>query len=239
MQKNLSCRSLWDAKKNIYLFMSLLAFINLFFLSLGVLLYQYKEAFFPDLVTYSSNGLSATDLLFPTISLQYLGLLAPIVFMVGLTASTFSSADSVLTTLTTSAYYDLFKFHKLEANNASRASNFRHLTHIGFAIALFIVILFIRSFNSQAVISTILTIASYTYGPLLGLFAFGIFTRYKPVDNLVPLVCLIAPAICYILSLNPYNVLGQYQLSLEILPLNGLITFGGMWLISFGNKNEG
>lgn len=232
MQKNLSCRSLGEAKKNIYLFTSLLSFVNLFFLSLGVLLYQYSEASGLPGALSAQNGLSPSDLLFPSLSLEHLGYAAAVIFMVGLTASTFSSADSVLTTLTTSAYYDLFKFDKKAASDVRKADYYRHATHIGFAIALFLVILIIRFFNNQAIISTILTIAGYTYGPLLGLFAFGIFTKRKAQDHYVPFVCLAAPAICYFISLNPFEILGDYKMSLEVLPLNGLLTFGGLRMIS-------
>jgi SSS family transporter len=228
MQKNLSCRSLGDAQKNIYWFSIVMAVVNLFFLSLGALLYVYSE----------SKGIAIpakTDNLFPMLALQHLGTFAGLVFIIGLTAATFSSADSVLTTLTTSFYIDF-----LDAENKSysekKKTSIRHVVHIGFAVILLLVILVFKAMNNAAIIDTVLMLAGYTYGPLLGMFAFGLFSKRSVNDRLVPLICLLSPAVCYFININSVTYLGGYKFGNELLILNGSITFLGLLLISNGSK---
>jgi Na+/proline symporter len=224
MQKNLSCKTLPEAQKNIYSFSFIQLAVNLFFLSLGVLLYEFAVA----------KGISLpakSDEIFPFLALHHLGWFAAIVFIVGLTAATFNSADSVLTTLTTSFYFDfLDKKDQGESN--------RKLIHIAFAILLLLVIMIFKWLNNSAVISTVLFIAGITYGPLLGLFMFGILTSRKVKDNFVPFICIIAPAISYVLSeLSKINKDG-YQIGNELLLINGLLTFLGIWLISYKDTSK-
>jgi SSS family transporter len=167
MQKNLSCRSLAAAKKNIYAFTSVMVLVNLLFVSLGVLLFHYA----------ATTGIALpakTDALFPTLALGHLGTFAAIVFVIGLTAATFSSADSVLTTLTTSFCIDLLGMEERKELTEAQRTAMRHKVHIGFAVLLWLVILGFQAINSKAIIDAIFTLASYTYGPLLGLFAFGL-----------------------------------------------------------------
>jgi SSS family transporter len=231
MQKNLSCPNLKDAQKNIRWFSAVLIFVNLFFLALGALLYIYcaeKGVSIPTL----ANGKPNTDYLFPMLALEHLGLFAAVVFMIGLTAATFSSADSVLTTLTTSVYVDVLHADKKTEMDEKKRKRLRHIIHIGFAVILLIVILVFKAMNNDAIINTILAIAGYTYGPLLGLFSFGLFTKKVVNDKLVPIVCLIAPAICYILSMNSEKWLGGYKFGFELLLLNGMLTYLGMIFIS-------
>lgn len=227
MQKNLSCHSLGDAQKNLRWFSLVMVIVNVFFLSLGVLLYTYATA--------KGVTVARTDFLFPTLALDHLGAFAGIVFIVGLTAATFSSADSVLTTLTTSFMIDFL--HKGEGTeNEKQVRTIRHLTHIGFAVILLGVILIFRAMNKQAIIDTVLMLAGYTYGPLLGLFFFGIFSRRRIQDKLVPVICILSPLVCYILDTNSKELFNGYLFGNELLLVNGLITFTGLMLIQTRTK---
>ncbi len=224
MQKNLSCRSLAAAKKNIYAFTSVMVLVNLLFVSLGVLLFHYA----------ATKGIALpekTDALFPTLALGHLGTFAAIVFVIGLTAATFSSADSVLTTLTTSFCIDLLGMEERKELTEAQRTSMRHKVHIGFAVLLWLVILGFQAINSKAIIDAIFTLASYTYGPLLGLFAFGLFNKAKVQDRWVPLVCVVSPLICYVLQQNSAAWFHGYKIGFELLILNGLLTFLGLWLI--------
>ncbi len=238
MQKNLSLRTLGDAQKNIRWFSIVLIIVNFLFLSLGALLYLYSGSKGIDL-PLKPDGSIKTDDVFPVLALTYLGTFASIVFILGLIAATFSSADSVLTSLTTSFMID-FKMEKrsklndseiLDEQNEKTNTKRRHLIHIGFAVLLLLVILLFRVLNDSAIINTILTIAGYTYGPLLGLFAFGIFTKWEVRDKFTPIICVIAPVICYLLSMNSKVWFGGYEFGHEILILNGALTFLGLLLI--------
>ena len=224
MQKNLSCRSLREAKKNIYSFTAVMVLVNLLFVSLGVLLYHYASA----------KGVAIpkqTDQLFPTLALHHLGAFAAIVFVVGLTAATFSSADSVLTTLTTSFCIDWLGMEERPDMTEARRTALRHKVHVGFAVVLWLVILGFKLVNSKAIIDAIFTLASYTYGPLLGLFAFGLFARSSVRDRWVPAVCCAAPVICFVVQDNSAAWFGGYKMGFELLMLNGLLTATGLWLI--------
>ena len=224
MQKNLSCRSLREAKKNIYAFTAVMVLVNLLFVSLGVLLYHYASA----------KGVAIpkqTDQLFPTLALHHLGAFAAIVFVVGLTAATFSSADSVLTTLTTSFCIDWLGMEERPDMTEARRTALRHKVHVGFAVVLWLVILGFKLVNSKAIIDAIFTLASYTYGPLLGLFAFGLFARSPVRDRWVPAVCCAAPVICFVVQDNSAAWFGGYKMGFELLMLNGLLTATGVWLI--------
>jgi len=223
MQKNLSCKSLGDAKKNILSFSLVMAIVNLFFLSLGALLWMYADQIGLEL-PLNAAGKPNTDYLFPTLALNNLGTWAGLLFILGLTAATFSSADSVLTTLTTSCYVDFLGYDKKVVDERKK-TNARHLIHAGFAVILLMVILLFQALNSKAIIDTVLTLAGYTYGPLLGLFAFGILTKRKAEDKWVPLICVLAPLLCYLIDMNSINWFGGYQFGYELLILNGLLTF--------------
>lgn len=224
MQKNLSCRSLGEAKKNIYAFTGVMVLVNLLFVSLGVLLFHYAK-------TKGIEVPKLTDQLFPTLALHHLGTFAAVVFVVGLTAATFSSADSVLTTLTTSFCIDWLGMEERPNLSEAQRTALRHKVHIGFALILWLVILGFKLLNSKAIIDAIFTLASYTYGPLLGLFAFGLFARAAVRDGWVPMICVVAPVLCFVLQTNSARWLGGYKLGFELLMLNGLLTFAGLWLI--------
>ena len=219
MQKNLTCRNLGDAQKNIFWFCVILVIANLLFLFLGALLYLYSESVNFQLPT-------STDDLYPLLALNELGFLTSIIFILGIIAAAYSSADSALTSLTTSFCIDFLDIQK--RNNKRKT---RLLVHIGFSILLFIVILIFNEINDESVINSIFKAAGYTYGPLLGLFSFGIFTKYKIKDKFVFLVCLISPLISYLINIYSEELLFGYRFGFEILLLNGLLTFLGLYFI--------
>ena len=175
MQKNLSCKTLGEAQKNINAFSIIVVIVNLLFLSLGALLYIYANS---KHIAIPERG----DELFPFLAFNNLGTFAGLVFVIGLTAATFNSADSVLTTLTTSFYID---FLRKETDNSEAHTKLRILIHIGFAVVLLITVLLFGAFTDQSMIFLVMSIAAITYGPLLGLFAFGIFTKRITNDKLV------------------------------------------------------
>jgi Na+/proline symporter len=232
MQKNLSCKSIGEAQKNMFTFTGIFVVINLFFLSVGALLYIYatKNGI---AIPIDALGNVRTDFLFPEIALNHLAVLPAIIFMLGLTAATFATTDSALTALTTSFCVDFLGMDKIE--NAAKANmvRTRHFVHIGFSLLLFLVIIIFNAINDASVVSMIFKIASYTYGPLLGLYCFGLFMKRKTVhDKLVPLICLLSPAICFLISYNSAALLGDYVIDNELIIINGLITFIGLLLIS-------
>jgi Na+/proline symporter len=224
MQKNLTCKTLGDAQKNMFVFSGILVLANILFLTLGGLLWLYA----------SSMGVeipAKTDLLYPTIALQYLSPAIGIVFVVGLIAAAYSSADSALTSLTTSFCIDFLQFEKKERTDAQKKRT-RLFVHIGFSLLLLCIILIFRSLNNDAIINEIFTIAGYTYGPLLGLFSFGLFTTRKINDPLVWVVCILSPIISFIVNVNSASLFNGFQFGFLILAFNGLLTFVGLWLIS-------
>ncbi|MBE9491807.1 MAG: sodium:solute symporter [Bacteroidetes bacterium] len=224
MQKNLSCRNIREAKKNMYWMSSCLVPVNFLFLILGAVLYLFAS-------TKSIPVPELTDDLFPIIALKYLGPTAGIVFMIGLIAAAYSSADSALTSLTTSFSIDILGLQKKDHMDERRKVRIRYLIHIGVSFTVLLVIMIFRAVNDQSVISKLFTLAGYTYGPLLGIYAFGLFTRWRVKDSLVPLIALLSPAICYIISIFDQALLNGYNFGFELLILNGLITFAGLLII--------
>jgi Na+/proline symporter len=225
MQKNLSCKNLKDAQKNMFSFSFVLVFVNLLFLFLGALLYVYsKEINIPIP--------ARTDELFPSIAIEHLGTFAGLIFIIGLISAAYPSADGALTSLTTSVCIDFLGFQSTTKLNEEQKKKTRVWVHISFAFVLLLVIIIFRAINDQAVVSKLFTVAGYTYGPLLGLYSFGLFSKRKPTDKFVPLVCLLSPIICYILNVNSKEWLAGYEFGFELLILNGIITFIGLWLLS-------
>ncbi len=219
MQKNLTCKNLSDAQKNIFWFCVILVIANLLFLSLGALLYLYSESINFQLPT-------STDDLYPLLALNELGFLTSIIFILGIIAAAYSSADSALTSLTTSFCIDFLDIEKRKNKRKKRL-----LVHIGFSVLLFVVILIFNEINNESVINSIFKAAGYTYGPLLGLFSFGIFTKHKIKDRFVFLICIISPIISYLINIYSEELLFGYKFGFEILLLNGLLTFIGLYLI--------
>ena len=233
MQKNLSMKTIGEAQKNMFTFTGIFVILNIFFLSVGALLYVFATKNGIEIPLDHISGKPRTDFLFPEIALNYLTTIPAIVFMLGLTAATFATTDSALTALTTSFCVDFLGMGKKENLEKKDAVKKRHMVHVGFSILMFLVILVINALNSSSVVSLIFTIASYTYGPLLGLYSFGLFVKNRGLhDKLVPIVCIIAPILCYFFATNSKALLGGYVFSVELILVNGLITFIGLLLIS-------
>ena len=231
MQKNLSCKNIGEAQKNMFTFTGIFVLINIFFLSVGALLYLYAEK--NGIAIPMVDGVARTDLLFPEIAFNHLSLVPAVVFLLGLTAATFATTDSALTALTTSFCVDFLGMDKAENQNKPNIVRTRHLVHVGFSFLMFLVIILFNAVNDASVVKMIFKIASYTYGPLLGLYAFGLFMKSKTVhDKLVPFVCVIAPAICFFISKYSAELLGDYTLDNELIIVNSCITFIGLLLIS-------
>ena len=229
MQKNLSCKTLKESQTNIFAFSFILIFANILFLALGALLYIYAN----------NIGLEIperTDLLYPQIAINHLSPGIGIVFILGLIAAAYSSADSALTALTTAFCVDFLGFEKNESADAASNKRTRFLVHIGFSTLIFLVIILFNALNDTAVISKIFEWAGYTYGPLLGLFAFGMFTNLKIKDKLVIPVCIAAPILSYWLNYN--NLFIGFELGFLIILLNGILTFIGLWAISYDDGQE-
>ncbi len=215
MQKNLSCRNIGDAQKNMFWFSIILVFVNLLFLGLGALLFMYA----------TKNGVAIperADYLFPEIAVNNLSKFAAIIFFLGLIAAAYSSADSALTSLTTSFSIDILGFNPNDISTSTR--NKRILIHLGFSFLLFIMILIFDKLGDESVISQIFSWAQLTYGPILGLFMYGLMTKLKVFDPLVPIVCIVAAAGAYLLNKFGLNPQG-YDLGYLLLPVNGLLTF--------------
>ncbi|KGL63959.1 sodium:solute symporter [Polaribacter sp. Hel1_85] len=220
MQKNLTCRNLKDAQKNMFWFTIVLVIVNFFFLALGVLLTDYAQR----------NGIDAhKDQLFPIIATKgILGLATALFFLLGLIAAAYSSADSALTSLTTSFSIDILEIDKKKDKNEQE--KIRKKIHIIFSLVLIATILIFKYFIADAsVIAKIFTFAGYTYGPLLGLYAFGMFTKLKVKDKVVPFICLIAPILTYVISFYSKEKLG-FDFGFFVLVLNGFLTFISLYL---------
>lgn len=231
MQKNLSCKSLGEAQKNIFWFSIVMVIVNVFFLALGVLLYQYYAHSFIDLPMNAETGKVITDKVFPNLALNHLGVFAGLIFIIGLTAATFSSADSVLTTLTTSTYVDMLEYDRNTKLSEKQKTKRRTYIHIGFAFILWLVIIIFDILNQRAIIDTILMLAGYTYGPLLGLFAIGLFTKLKLNDKLVPIICVIAPVVTYVLANYVVKPMTTYEIGNELIIINAAITMLGLMFV--------
>ncbi|MBF6608397.1 MAG: sodium:solute symporter [Flavobacterium sp.] len=233
MQKNLSCKNIGEAQKNMFTFTGIFVVINIFFLSVGALLYIYAEQNNIQVPLDYVTGKPRTDLLFPEIAFNHLTLVPAIVFLLGLTAATFATTDSALTALTTSFCVDFLGMDKSENANKPNVVRTRHFVHLGFSLLMFAVIIVFNSLNDQSVVTMIFRIASYTYGPLLGLYCFGLFVKSKSVhDKLVPIICLLSPAITYLISENSKAMFGGYVFDVELIIVNGLVTFIGLYIIS-------
>lgn len=228
MQKNLTCKTLGDAQKNMFWFSLILVVVNILFLVLGALLYFYTS-------THSITMPATSDELFPTLALEHLGLAVGVFFLLGITASSYASADSALAGLTTSFCIDFLNFRNKEESQKKRE---KFIVHVGFSLLFLLVILVFREINNQSVIDAVLMVAGYTYGPLLGLFSFGILTKRVVRDPLVPFVCLISPIACIVLNAYSTEWFNGYQFSFEILLVNGLITFMGLFAISSRPKED-
>jgi len=227
MQKNLTCKNIGEAQKNIFSMSVLLLPINFLFLCMGAMLFMYAQAkgiLIPD----------RADYLFPEIALNHFPVAVGIVFLLGLIAAAYSSADSALTSLTTAFCVDFLGMHKEEKPSDKQT---RLFVHIAFSIIIVLVVWLFDSLGDDSVIANIFKFAGYTYGPLLGLFMFGLFTKLRPNDVWIPLICLISPVLTYFVSVYSPQLLG-YTFGYELLLVNGGITFVGLWAISIKNNEH-
>ena len=227
MQKHLTCPSLRESQKNMFWYSTLLFLANVLILCLGLLLYMFARA----------KGITLpakSDDLYPMLALHHLSTFTGVVFLLGIAAAAYSSADSALTALTTSFCVDFLDFAK-KGDQTSRKT--RILVHLGMSMLLYLVIVIFRVLNDESVINSFIRVSGYTYGPLLGLFAFGMFTKRKVIDRLVPLLCLLSPSISLLLYFKSESWLWGYKFGFEILIVNGLLTFIGLLSIS-GKKAQ-
>ncbi len=228
MQKNLTCKNIGEAQKNMYWFSFILVIVNVLFLALGALLYIYAN----------QKGIAipeSTDDLYPLIAKNHLSVVAGVTFLLGVIAAAYSSADSALTSLTTSFCVDFLDFNKTKTGEAKKRM-IRIRVHLIFSVIIFLVIMFFKVLNNKAIIDQIFTVAGYTYGPLLGLFGFGLFTKWRVRDWLVPVVCAASPILCYLLNFFSEKLLNGYTFGYELLMINGALTFLGLLAISYLKK---
>jgi SSS family transporter len=221
MQKNLSCRNIKDAKKNMYWYGISFVPVNFLFLILGAML----------LVLSAQNSIelpTLSDDILPMFAVNYLGKSVMILFVIGIIAAAFSSADSALTALTTSFSVDILDVQK---RNKEKAKRIRMIIHICISTVFALIIILFKTLNNKSIIDAIYVIASYTYGPLLGMYAYGLFTKKKVYDKAVPFIAIASPVICALLDYISSNYWG-YSFGYELLMLNGLLTFLGLWIAS-------
>ncbi len=223
MQKNLSCKNLKEAQKNMYSFSIIILLVNLVFLCLGSLLYMYA----------AQKGIqipAKSDDFYPMMAIKgYLHPLVGFLFIMGLVAATYASTDSALTALTTSVCVDFLDFDTQTPKNSVQI---RKWVHLLMSAVIIVIILIFRAINDDSVIRTVFTVAGYTYGPLLGLFSFGLFSKRKVMDKWIPYICLLSPVICFLLNTYSAVLLNGYKFGFEMLLINGFLTYLGMLLIS-------
>jgi Na+/proline symporter len=224
MQKNLSCRNIGAAQKNMFTFSGILVFVNLLFLFLGALLVIYVQT--------RGIHIESSDEMFPTVAVRYLGPVAGLVFFIGLISAAFPSADGALTSLTTSVSIDFLGLDDKKGITEKAKTRIRYIVHLSIAVVFFITVMIFGMLDDKAVIDKLFTIAGYTYGPLLGLYSFGLFTKRLVKDKLTPVIAILSPVICYILSSNSEALFNGYKFGFELLLLNGLITFLGLFIFS-------
>ena len=236
MQKNLTCKSLRDAQKNVITSSFLFIVVNIIFLTLGAALVYYGTHTPGFEMPIGADGRVLADKIYPAIA-QSLGGFTLVCFVLGMVAAGYSSADGTLTALTATFCYDFLHFDKRENFGEQQQVRYRKMVHVAFALVYLLVIIAFRPFHNDSLINILFDIAGYTYGPLLGLYAFGLFTRRNVRDRWVPVVAVASPVVCYLLKIYSAQLFGGYQLGFELLLLNGILTFVG--LLSISRKREG
>ncbi len=222
MQKNISVKTLGGAQKNMIVFSTVMVLVNFLFLLLGGLLYLYAQ----------NKGLSVKgDDLFPTIAMQYLPASVSIIFIIGLISALFPSADGAITALTSSFCIDLLGIQRDPKLNEEQRSAVRKRVHLSFAFVFLLFVYYFKYLDKKTIIDILLDTAGYTYGPLLGLFAFGILTRQQVNDRFAPAVCIASPLICFAYQSVATYYKFAYQVGIELLLVNGALVFAGLWLI--------
>ena len=233
MQKTLTCKNQWDAQKNTLTYSLILALTQFLFLGLGILLFIYARKNGIELPIAENGNVLDTDSLFPELALNHLGLFAGICFLLGIIAASFSSVDSALTALTTSFTYDFLDISNKNSKDKKRIKNW---VLLGFSLLIFIIIMLFSNSRGD-VISLIFKIAGYTYAPLLGLYLFGMFTKINIKDKWVPLVCLCAPIITYLLSIYCKKVL-NFDFGFVNIAVNALLTICGLLILNKRNETK-
>lgn len=231
MQKNISCKNVGEAQKNVLTFTFILLLVNILFLVLGALLYIYAaEQSVPLLM--DANMKIVSDNVFPNIALHSLGTLSAVFFIIGLISAAYPSADGALTALTSVFCIDFLGLKDNETKSEDEKKKIRYMVHFSFAGILLLVIVVFKLINDDAVINNLFTWAGYTYGPLLGLYSFGLFTEKQVRDKWVPLICILSPIVCILLNNYSQILFNGYKFGFEMIILNGLFTFIGLMLIS-------
>ena len=225
MQKNLACKDIRAAQKNMYTTSIIIVVVNFFFVLMGALLCVYAQS----LGGFEALGITKTDELFPTIASRYFGVGVGILFLIGLISASYPSAGAAMTSLTTSFCVDYLNFNGRTDLPESRKERIRKWVHAGVALLFLVIIVVLYVVSSDAVVNLVYKLASYTYGPLLGMFFFGILTRAKVRDGAVPWIAVAAPLLCLIFNLLSKRFL-DFDLGFTLLIVNGLLTFLGMWL---------
>jgi Na+/proline symporter len=238
MQKNLTCKNIGEAQKNMLWFTGIFVVVNIFFLSVGALLYIYAKKNNISVPLDLITGKPRTDLLFPEIAFNHLAIIPGTIFLLGLTAATFATTDSALAALTTSFCVDFLGMEKDKLTKKNLVKQ-RYIVHLSFCLLMFLVILLFNAINDKSVVSMIFKVASYTYGPLIGLYFFGLVMKNKTViDELVPVICVISPAISFFLNKYSDKLIRGYIFDNELIIVNAFITFLGLLLISKKRTNE-
>ena len=234
MQKNLTCKNLRDAQKNVLTSSVLFIVVNILFLSLGAsLIYYAHQTGFP--LPVNGDGVVVNDKIFPSVAFT-MGNFTSIVFVLGLVAAGYSSADGTLTALTTTFIYDFLHLNKKDISE-SQMTRYRKMVHVAFALLYLLVIILFRPFHNESLIDKIFDIAGFTYGPLLGLYSFGLFMKNRTVnDKAVPYIAVASPIISYVLKMYSPQLLWGYHFGFEILIVNGLLTF--LALLAFSKKEK-
>lgn len=221
MQKSISVPNLKDSQKNMVVLGIILFIMICIFLYLGGMLHLFAD---------KENVAVAKDKLFPVLALEHMPAVVAITFLIGLISALFSSADGAMTALTSSICIDVFKIKEKQWSDAEK-EKFRKKVHSIVAVCFLVMVMIFKWIDDDSMIGLILKLAGFTYGPLLGLFAFGIFTKYKVKDNLVPYICIIAPTLSFLIDKYQSLIFGEFKIGLELLIINGLLTFLGLWLI--------
>lgn len=223
MQKNISVRNVTDSRKNIITFSVILVVVNFLFLFLGGLLYLFA----------TQNGVADTgDKLFPAVAMNHMPHIISVIFIIALISALFPSADGAITALTSSFCIDILGMQRDTTATPAEKKRTRRMVHLSFAVLFLIFVMIFKWANNPSMIGVILKVAGYTYGPLLGLFSFGILTKRSLNDKLVPVVTILAPVACYFLDKYQADLFGKFQIGLELLIINGLLTFIGLLIIS-------
>ena len=231
MQKNMTCKTLKDAQKNVLTSSFIFVIVNLLFMCLGAsLIYYAQETNF--ILPTNEDGVVINDKIFPSIAFS-INTITSVIFMLGLIAAGYSSADGTLTALTTTFCFDFLHFDKNNELSENQKTKYRKIIHIAFALLYVLIIIIFRPFHNESLIDKIFEIAGYTYGPLLGLFSFGLFIKNRvPNDKFVPYIAISSPIISYLLNRYSKDLFFGYQFGFEILIVNGLLTFISLLLIS-------